>query len=42
MCTYICVSLYTQNLLQQRGEAGENGDAWSEAQQQDEVGFVLQ
>lgn len=41
-CSYICVSLHTQDLLQQRGEAGEDSNARTEAQQQDDVGFVLQ
>ena len=40
-CTYISVSLHTQDLLQQRGEARVDGDERAEAQQQDEVGFVL-
>lgn len=42
MVSYIGVSLHTQDLLQQRGDAGENSDARTEAQQQDEVGFVPQ
>lgn len=39
---HVGVSLHTQDLLQQRGEAGVNSNDWAEAQQQDEVGFVLQ
>lgn len=42
ICSYVAVSLQTQDLVQQRGEAGENSDAGAEAQQQDEVRFVLQ
>lgn len=30
--TYVGVSLHTQDLIQQRGEAGENSDARAEAQ----------
>ena len=39
---YVGVSLHTQDLLQQHGEAGEHGYARAEADQQDEVGSVLQ
>lgn len=39
---HVGVSPHTQDLLQQRGEAGEDGDAGAEAQQQHQVRFVPQ
>lgn len=42
LCTYVGISFHTQDLLQQRGDAGENTDAGAETQQQDDVGFVPQ
>ena len=41
-CTHVGVPLHTQDLLQQRGEAGEGGDARPEAEHQNQVGSVPQ